>query len=97
MTTPARLHRHRWFVDGLAADTARVEIDGARVVTVPRWLLPADVREGDVLRVRHLRAGERARLSVERDAGATRQAREQSAAQVADLPVAGDGGGDIVL
>lgn len=97
MTTSASMHHHRWLVDALAEEVARVEIDGERVVNVPRWLLPADAREGDVLRVRHLRAGDRARLFVERDAEATRQARERSAEQVAGIPVAGDGGGDIVL
>lgn len=97
MSATGHVHHHRWIVDALADDVARVEIDGERVVGVPRWLLPEEVREGDVLRVRQLRAGDRARLFIERDAEATRLARERSAEQVADIRVARDGGGDIVL
>lgn len=88
---------HRWFVDAIDEQVARVEVDGGAVVQLPRWLLPADAREGDVLRVRHARGGERSRLAIARDADATRDGRARSAAQVAALPVASDGGGDIAL
>lgn len=42
---------HRWAVDSLEEDMARVEEDGTRMITVPRWLLPSGAREGQQLRV----------------------------------------------
>jgi hypothetical protein len=88
-------HHHRWTVDALEDDVARVEIDAERMVSVPRWLLPADVREGDVLRVVHEREGERSVVTVERDAGETLLAYERSAAQLREIEPRGTG--DIVL
>ena len=86
-----------WTIDAIDEETARVGVRGGEVVHVPAWLLPADAREGEVLRVRHARDGERSRLVVTRDAAATRRAHERSARQVAGIPVAADGGGDVVL
>jgi hypothetical protein len=40
---------HRVAVDGIEEGTARVELDGSEIVTVPASLLPAGTREGDVL------------------------------------------------
>ena len=34
---------HRWTVDGIEEDSARVEEDGARMITVPLYLLPSAV------------------------------------------------------
>lgn len=42
---------HRWVVDGIDEGMARIEEDGDRMITVPVHLLPAGVREGQVLRV----------------------------------------------
>jgi len=42
---------HRWTVDGLEEGMARIEEDGERMITVPVYLLPAGVREGQVFQV----------------------------------------------
>lgn len=56
--------RHRWVVDALDDEVARCEVDGRAVVHLPRWLLPRDARAGDVLVVRHERAGDASRLEI---------------------------------
>jgi hypothetical protein len=42
---------HRWAVDGIEEEVARIEEDGERIVTIPRYLLPPGAREGQLLRV----------------------------------------------
>lgn len=42
---------HRWAVDGISDGMARIEEDGERMITVPAYLLPAGVREAQVLQV----------------------------------------------
>jgi hypothetical protein len=44
-------NEHRWTVDGIEEGVARVEEDGEHMITVPRYLLPAAAREGQILRV----------------------------------------------
>ena len=88
---------HRWTIDALGELVARVEVDGGAMVQLPRWLLPADAREGEVLQVRHARDGARSRLVITRDAEATRAALARSRAQLQSIPVAADGGGDVEL
>ena len=56
--------RHEWIVDALDDEVARCEVDGRVVVQLPRWLLPRDARAGDVLVVRHERAGDASRLEI---------------------------------
>ncbi|HEU4628900.1 MAG TPA: DUF3006 domain-containing protein [Gemmatimonadaceae bacterium] len=85
-----------WIVDALEENAARVEIGGA-IFTVPRWLLPEDVREGDIVRVSQTRKASRATLMVERDEAATRAALDRSAEQVRERGTAPDPGGDITL
>ena len=87
---------YSWIVDGLEENVARVEVDGD-VYTVPRWLLPDGVREGDVVRVDQKREAARTVLTVERDDEATRAALDRSAEQVREQGTATDAGGDIVL
>jgi len=86
----------RWVVDALGETTASVEVDGDRVEKVPRWLLPADAKEGEVLAVKHERAGDRASIVVTRDPKATREALAESEKQMRDAPV-DKKGGDVVL
>lgn len=87
--------QHRWIVDVLEEHSAAIEIDGERVVTVPRWLLPADAREGHVYAVRHERDETFSRITVEIDQAAGDAALEASRQQLASAP---DGGqGDITL
>lgn len=42
---------HRWAVDAISEGVARIEEDGDRMIAVPVHLLPAGVREGQLLRV----------------------------------------------
>ena len=86
----------RWVVDSLGESTASVEVDGDRVEKVPRWLLPADAKAGDVLAVKHTRDGDRASVVVARDPKATREALAESEAQMRDAPV-DKKGGDVTL
>ena len=87
--------RHRWIIDVLDPHSASVEVDGERLVDLPRWILPADAAEGDVLDVRHARDARASQLTIELDDLATAAARDASREQLADAP---DGGkGDITL
>ena len=71
----------RWVVDRIEEERAAVEVDGERVVTVPVWLLPRGVREGDVLRVRREYEAGRAVLTVETDDAEQGRRMARSAAQ----------------
>ena len=42
---------HRWAVDRVEEGTAAVEQDGDHVYEIPRYLIPAGARDGDVLAV----------------------------------------------
>ena len=88
--------RHVWIVDVIDEDSAAVEVDGRQITPIPRWLLPADARDGDVLRVTHERAGTRSALVIEVDRASTRAAFDRSRQQLADAGT-GDQGGDITL
>ena len=93
---------HSWVVDVIEESSASVEVDGKSTITVPRWLLPAAAREGDVLRVTHDRPpdGNRSTLTIEADAASTKKARRVSSAQIAkarEQSKATDPGGDITL
>ena len=98
------MHReqHEWRVDRLEEHAAAVEVDGTEIVTLPRWILPRDAREGDVLAVRHELgdAGRRSRLTIEVDRAATERAKAQSAQQVSGISrqsARRDPGGDVTL
>lgn len=91
--------KHRWAIDRLQETTASVEHDGDRVFEVPRALIPAGAREGDILDV-HIAigaSGEFVTTTVRVDAEATRAAMDASALQVKRTSVGDDPGGDIVL
>lgn len=81
-----RRSEHMWIVDVVEEDSAAVEVDGRQITPVPRWLLPADARDGDVLRVTHDRSGTRSTLSIVVDRGATRLAFQRSAEQLRNMP-----------
>ena len=83
--------RHTWVVDVIEDDAAAVEVDGRRVTPIPRWLLPSDARDGDVLRVTHARSGSRSTLSIEVDRSATHVAYQRSVDQLRDAPKSGTG------
>jgi hypothetical protein len=86
-----RRSHHTWVVDVIDEDSAAVEVDGRQITPIPRWVLPADAHDGDVLRVTHARSGLRSALSIEIDRDAQRAALKRSAEQLSDIPVAGRG------
>ena len=83
-----RSTRHTWVIDVVDEDSAAVQVDGRQITPLPRWLLPADAHEGDVLRVSHARSAGRSTLSIEVDRSATRLASQRSADQPRDTPPA---------
>jgi hypothetical protein len=91
--------RHRWAIDRLEETTASVVHDGDRVFHVPRALIPAGAREGDILDVRVTvgAGGELVTTSVRVDSEATHAAMDASTLQVKRVPPGNDPGGDIVL
>lgn len=88
---------HQLIVDRLEGEIAVVEVDGARFFELPRWLLPAEAREDDVLTVTR-RAGPDGAITheIQIDARATTSARAE-AAQLVDRLRRKDPGGDISL
>lgn len=86
-----RRSHHTWVVDVIDDDSAAVHVDGRQITPLPRWLLPADAREGDVLRVTHSRGARRSTVAIEIDRDATRLAYDRSAAQSRDAPPGGTG------
>jgi hypothetical protein len=78
--------QHTWVVDVIDEGSAAVEVDGRQITPLPRWLLPADAHDGDVLRVTHTRSGARSILSIEVDRSATRLAYQRSADQLREAP-----------
>ena len=55
---------HRWAIDAIEEGMARVEEDGERMISVPVYLLPAGVREGQVLQVSSAPGADRGTLVV---------------------------------
>ena len=90
---------HTWVIDSMEENSASVEQDGSTVFQVPRSLLPAGVREGDVCIVSFSDSGtDRARkVTVQLDEKATQAAKARSAAQVAPQGKSNDPGGPIKL
>jgi hypothetical protein len=86
----------RWVVDSIEEGVAAVEEDGARMLYVPAWLLPAAVREGDVLRVSRRDEGAASSLRIEVDRIATQEAQGRAREQVSRLSQ-DDPEGDIAL
>jgi hypothetical protein len=79
---------HTWVVDVIDEDSAAVEVDGRQITPIPRWMLPADAHQGDVLRVTHARSATRSTLTIEADRHATRLALQRSAEQMRAAPAA---------
>jgi DUF3006 family protein len=97
-----RRSAHRWAVDGISEGMARIEEDGERMITVPVYLLPAAVREGQVLRVTSAPGEERGTLivTVETDEQAEAESLAKSKATVARASAQSrkrDPGGDVAL
>ena len=78
--------QHVWRIDGIEEGVVRVEEDGERMIAVPRHLLPAGCREGQVLQVRRAAAGrESVTLTISIDPHATTAALEQSRTQTSAI------------
>jgi hypothetical protein len=93
---------HRWAVDGIEEGMARIEEDGERMITVPVYLLPAGVREGQVLQVSSAPGEERGTLivTVAEDETAEAESLAKSKATVARASAQSrkrDPGGDVAL
>jgi hypothetical protein len=88
---------HRWAVDRIEEGTAAVEQDGDHVYEIPRYLLPADARDGDVLSVTIAGAepGE-VTISIRIDRAASVRPPSPKRARTKRRP-GNDPGGDIVL
>lgn len=86
---------HTWVVDVIEDDAAAVEVDGQRVTPMPRWLLPTNAKDGDVLRVTHSRSASRSTFTIEVDHDATQLAYQRSADQLRNAPPGGSGDIDL--
>ena len=79
----------RWVIDAVEEDAASIEVEGGKMISVPRSVLPAGAADGHVLRV-----------TIEIDEEGTTQALADSAAQVkrgSDASRKRDPGGDVTL
>ena len=88
---------HRWAVDRVEEGTAAVEQDGDHVYEIPRYLIPAEARDGDVLSVAITgsAAGEvTISVRIDRVASAPSPAAKPARKQ---RPAGNDAGGDLVL
>jgi hypothetical protein len=92
---------HFWAVDEIDDDVARVIEDGARVMLLPRYLLPPGVTEGQMLSVsREEERGGSVKISVALDEQATQSSRLATGNVLARALVASrkiDPGGDVAL
>jgi hypothetical protein len=85
-----------WTVDAIEEGIAALEAEGT-LLHLPLALLPAGVREGDVLTVERTADAEGCILHIRPDRAATEAARQRSRDQLAAMRPANDPGGDIVL
>jgi hypothetical protein len=85
---------HRWAIDRVEEGTAAVEQDGDHVYEIPRFLVPAAARDGDVLAVT-VTPGPRdeVTVTVRIDRAASGDTKKKSSRR----RPAKDAGGDIVL
>ena len=88
---------HRWAVDRIEEGTAAVEQDGDHVYEVPRDLVPAAARDGDVLSVTIAPGpADEVTITVRIDRAAKDAAAPRKPARPKRRP-GNDPGGDIVL
>jgi hypothetical protein len=77
---------HVWRIDGIEEGVARVEEDGERMITLPRHLLPAGAREGQVVRVTRTATGRGSvTLTMTVDDAATTAETDRSRAQTSAI------------
>jgi len=92
---------HFWAVDEIDDDVARIIEDGARVMLVPRYLLPPGVAEGQMLAIsRAEERGGSVQITVTLDEKATQSVRLGTGNVLARALAASrkvDPGGDVAL
>jgi hypothetical protein len=88
--------KHTWIVDVIEDGSTSIEVDGRTITSIPEWMLPEGVKEGDVLSVTHERREGRSALVIENDPEATKKALDRSEKQVSRKSK-NDRGGDIQL
>jgi DUF3006 family protein len=88
--------KHIWIVDVIEDGSASIEVDGRTITPIPQWMLPEDVKEGDVLSVTHDRRKGKSALVIENDPEAKRKALDRSERQISRKSK-NDRGGDIQL
>lgn len=93
---PHPLGTHFWVVDQINGQMASVEVDGSGMMTVPVWMLPKDVAEGDVLRVKQDRRIDRSILMIVDDEDEQRRRLAESKVQVS-VRSPNDTPGDVTL
>jgi hypothetical protein len=85
-----------WVVDAIEEGMAALESDG-RLLHLPVAVLPAGVREGDVLAVEWSAESDGCVLRIRPDRAATEAALQRSRDQLRAMRPANEPGGDIVL
>ena len=95
-TVMTKHSKHTWVVDVIEDGSASIEVDGRSVTSIPAWLLPEGVREGDVLSVTHDRGEGKSALVIETDPEAKKKALDRSAKQVSRKSK-NDPGGNVQL
>lgn len=88
--------RMTWTVDAIEEGIAALERDGT-LLHLPLALLPAGVREGDVLAVDREEEVDACTLRIRIDRAGTQAALQRSRDQLRSVRPANDPGGDIVL
>ncbi|HEX8359550.1 MAG TPA: DUF3006 domain-containing protein [Longimicrobium sp.] len=87
---------HTWTVDSIEEGIAAVLDESGELLHLPAWLLPDEVREGDIVAVERKARGRSATLRLTIDRAATDAALRASRDQLARLKQ-DDPGGDIQL
>ncbi len=68
----------RWIVDRIEERLVVVQTEDGTALDIPLWLLPADVREGDVITIATTDSGSVRRLELRIDEAATEAAFEEA-------------------
>lgn len=87
---------HRLIVDRLEGEMVVVELAGGGTIDLPRWMLPPELREGDVIAASAGRSPDGWRVETRVDPAATEE-RRSSAREALDRLASSDPGGDIQL
>lgn len=88
---------HWWAIDRFEGELAVVEIDGGRFLDVPRWLLPPEAGEDEVVRIeRRVEHDGAVRLLARIDAEETDRRRAEARRLIDELRRK-DPGGDVTL